>query len=137
MSNMHKKLGHVLVVPKPEALRTGRQFLLMGDSFAEKRYQIALQVFTCLKREGAAFQLSISVPRLLQQKIQNTVRECGLEDVAKVLVKPPESKNRYKEVVEVTDMLGQSFVLRKSNKVVTTTANSLMTNLKGMFEVRN
>lgn len=137
MSGKQKKMGHVLVVPKSEALRAEPKFLLTGDSFAESRYQIALQVFSYLKKDGEAFQLSISVPRLLQQKIGFAVMECGLDECATVLSEPPATMDHYQEIIDITDMLGKSFILRKADRVINMTASSLMMNLEGAFEVRD
>lgn len=139
MSAMNEIMGDVLFIPKngSASAKSSQKFLLMGDSFTERRYQIALQAFSHLKKDRAIFQLSILAPRLLQEKLRSVITACGLEDCATILMNPPKSVKAYKEVIEITDMFGQSFVLRKSNKVISRTANSLMTNLKGMFEVRN
>ena len=139
MSDKRKMMGDVLVIPKREtaSLQPVHRFLLTGDSFAEKRFRIVLQVFTCLKKDGVAFQLSVFAPRLLREKLRGIIKECDLGDCATLLMKPPASMERYKEVIEVTDMLGQSIVLRKSSKMINLTAGSLLTNLKGVFEVKN
>lgn len=136
MNGIQKKAGNLLIIQRSESLPQ-KVFLLTGDSFVPRRYEITLQVFSFFKQMGHAFTLELHVPRLLQERLKAYGEKLGLGGSIKMLEYPPESPESYEEIVSITEMFGQSVVLRKSGRIINRTAVPLIESLKYSFEEKD
>lgn len=130
-----EKQGDVLIVRKivPEPAMF---FLLRGDTFVSRNYEIPLQVFSYLKKSGKDFRLQMYVPRLLCEKLEKYAGQLGLSDCLEMLDAPPDKNQwkQYAEIVDAAEYLGTDLMLRKADKRVNRTAWSVLSSLQGCFE---
>lgn len=136
MNGTWEKTGNVLIIQRSEPLFQ-KTFLMTGDSFESGRYEITLQVFSYFKQAGCAFSLELHVPRLLRKRLDTYGKNLGLSSSITVLEDQPGPPESYEEIIDVTEMFGQSVRLRKSNRIINKTATSLIENLKNSFEEKD
>lgn len=132
---VREKQGNVLIVreivPEPAMV-----FLLKGDTFVSRDYEIPLQAFSYLRKSGERFRLHMYVPWLLRESLTEFARKLGLSDCLEVLDAPPEKKQwkQYAEIVDAVEYLGTELMLRKADRRVDRTAWAVLSGLRGCFE---
>lgn len=133
-TTIREKKGDLLIVREKPPVRKKTLFLLRGDTFVSRSYEVPLHAFSYFKRAGKCFELHLFVPRLLRGRLEDLARRLRFSDCVRVLDAPPKKLDRYAEIVEAADRLGTDLALRKAERVVNRTACAVISGLWDCFE---
>ena len=130
----YEETGDLLILRRISPTVNKRIFLLTGDSHKKTDYELPLQVFSFLKKQGFGFLLFILVPDRLKDSLVSHADSLELSDRTYTIGDCAESdESLYEEIIDVTTLFNTGLILKKSGKVIERTFSTIAENLKSSF----